>query len=189
MPLTLPNLLTLARIAAIVPLTAAYFLPSPLGPWLVLALFAAAGLTDFLDGWAARRRGLETAFGRFLDPVADKLLTATLLTLLAADGRAPAVAVVVVLCRELAVAALREEMARRGASVAVSRLAKGKTAAQMTAIALLLAAEPAAGLGVPPDPVLACGAAVLWLAAALAAVSAAAYMRAAAARLRARGAA
>lgn len=189
MPRNLPNLLTLARIALIVPLTAAYYMPPPAGPWLALALFAAAALTDFLDGRAARRWGPETALGRFLDPVADKLLTAALLTLLAADGRAPAVAVVVILCRELAISALREEMARRGASVAASRLGKAKTAAQMTAIALLLAAEPAAGLGVPPEPVLACGAAALWLAAALAALSAAAYMRAAAPRLRERRAA
>lgn len=185
MPPNLPNLLTLARIALVVPLAAAYYLPPPVGPWLMLALFVAAGLTDFLDGWTARRWGLETALGRFLDPVADKLLAAALLTLLATDGRAPMIAVVVILCRELAISALREEMARHGARVAVSRLGKAKTAAQMTAIALLLTAEPAANLGVPPEPVLACGAAALWLAAALAALSAAAYMRAAAPRLRA----
>lgn len=165
-----PNMLTLSRIAAVPLFVAAFFLPPPAGPWLAFGLFAAAAATDFLDGWLARRTNSVTPFGQFLDPVADKLLVCAALVLLAADGRAPAVAALIVLCREVFVSALREDSARRGRRIAASRLAKGKTACQMAAIGLLLIGEAAA---------VAIGAALLWAAAALSALSAAAYARAA----------
>ena len=175
MPVTLPNLLTLSRIAAVPFLVAAFFLPPPLGPWLAFALFAAASATDFLDGWLARRLNLVSAWGRFLDPVADKLLVTAVLVPLVADGRAPAIAALVILCRELLVSALREEMARHGEVVAVSRLAKWKTAAQMVAIGLLLIGESAADVGVPAAVTLDGGAALLWLAAVLSVAAGAGY--------------
>ncbi len=183
MPWTLPNLLTLSRIAAIPFVAAAFYVPPPLGPWLVLLLFAAASVTDFLDGWLARRSGCATPFGQFLDPVADKLLVAAVLVLLAVDGRAPTLAVAIILCREILVSALREEMARHGVRVTVSRLAKVKTACQMSALALLLAAGVAGSIGMPPAQVANIGAALLWLAAVLSVVTAAGYFRPALVRL------
>lgn len=187
MPATLPNVLTLSRIAVIPLLVGAFYLPMPFGPWLAFALFAAAAATDFLDGWLARRMDRTTEFGRFLDPVADKLLVAAVLVLLVADGRAPAVAALIILCREILVSALREESARHGGSVPVSRLAKWKTASQMGALGLLLIGDAAAGVGIPPALVLALGAAMLWLAAGLAVATAADYMRPALARMAATG--
>lgn len=184
MPGGLPNLLTLARVAAVPAFAAAFLAPPPAGPWLALALFAAAAATDWLDGWLARRLDAATAFGRFLDPVADKLLVTAALALLAADGRAPVVAVLLVLCREIFVSALREEAARRGAEVPVSRLGKAKTACQMAAILLLLAAGAAPGAGLPAAPIAGAGAALLWAAAALGVASAAGYARRAAAEIR-----
>ena len=173
----LPNLLTLSRIAAIPVLIAVYYMPSPLGPWLSFALFAAAAVTDALDGRLARRSGRVTAFGRFLDPVADKLLVTSVLVLLVADGRAPALAAALVLCREILVSALREDMARRGAALPVSILAKWKTAVQMAALGLLLVADGAAAVGLAPGAVAGVGAAALWTAAVLGAVTAADYVR------------
>lgn len=176
----LPNILTLARVAAVPFVVAAFFLPAPLGPWLALGLFAAAGLTDFLDGWLARRLDRVTPFGQFLDPVADKLLVAAVLVPLVADGRAPAVAALIVLGREILVSALREEMARRGERIAVSRLSKWKTAFQMAALVLLLAVGVVGDLGIAAEPLAAGGAALLWIAAALGLATAAGYARAAA---------
>ncbi len=186
-PAGLPNFLTVSRIAAVPFLVAAFYLPPPLGPWLAFALFVAAGATDFLDGWLARRLDRVSPLGRFLDPVADKLLVAAVLVLLVADGRAPAIASVIVLCREIFVSALREEMARRGERVAVSPLAKGKTACQMTALGLLLIGGAAADAGIPPAPVLGAGEALLWAAATLGVLSGAGYARRAAAAWRAGG--
>ena len=180
MPVTLPNLLTLSRIAAIPFLVAAIFMPPPVGPWLAFGLFAAAGATDFLDGGIARRSGNVTDFGRFLDPVADKLLVAAVLVPLVADGRAPAIAAAVVLCREILVSALREEAARRGARIAVSRLGKWKTACQAGALGLLLLAPAAGDIGIPSAAAAGGGAALLWLAAGLGALGAAFYLRSAA---------
>ena len=180
----LPNLLTLSRIAAIPVLIAVYYVQSPLGPWLSFALFAAAAATDALDGRLARRSGRVTAFGRFLDPVADKLLVTAVLVLLVADGRAPALAAALVLCREILVSALREDMARRGAALPVSILAKWKTAVQMAALGLLLVADGAAAVGLAPGAVAGVGAAALWTAAVLGAVTAADYVRRGAPRWR-----
>ena len=173
----LPNLLTLSRIAAIPVLVAVYHLPPPLGPWLAFALFAAAAATDALDGRLARRSGRVTEFGRFLDPVADKLLVTAVLALLVADQRAPALAAALVLCREILVSALREDMARRGAALPVSALAKWKTAAQMAALGLLLVGDGAAAVGLAPGAVIEVAAAPLWVAALLGAVTAADYLR------------
>lgn len=145
-PLNLPNILTLLRVAAIPLLVLFAHLGAPWGNWGAAALFGAAALTDLLDGWLARRSGQTTAFGAFLDPVADKLIVATALVLLTArfDNLLITLAACVVIGREIVVSALREWMARLGreASVAVTTVAKIKTTLQMIAISFLLLILP-----------------------------------------------
>ncbi len=170
-----PNLLTIGRIVLVPFFVAAFWLPEPALYWATFGLFAAAGVTDWLDGWLARRTGQVSDFGRFLDPVADKILVAAALVMLAATDRlsdAGVIAALIVLVRELAVAGLREFLAGT-ATVPVSRLAKWKTAAQFAAIAVLLVAGAA-----PALPLSLAGEALLWLAALLAVVTGGAYLRA-----------
>ncbi len=170
-----PNLLTLGRVGIVPFFVAAFWLPEPARHWAAFGLFALAGATDWLDGRIARRTGQVSDFGRFLDPVADKILVAAALVMLAAADRlsdAGVIAALVILVRELAVAGLREFLAGT-AAIPVSRLAKWKTAAQFLAIAVLLIAGAAPALPLPPI-----GEALLWLAALLAVVTGAAYLRA-----------
>lgn len=147
MPLNLPNTLTLLRVAAIPLLVLFANLEAPWGNWGAAALFGAAALTDWVDGWLARRSGQTTAFGAFLDPVADKLIVATALVLLTArfDDLLITLSACVIIGREIVVSALREWMARLGreASVAVTNVAKIKTTIQMIAISFLLLLLPA----------------------------------------------
>lgn len=143
---TVPNLLTLSRILVIPALIGAFYLPTPAMNWVTLSLFVAAGITDFLDGWFARRRGEMSELGRFLDPVADKLLVAAAILMLVAVKRIDGLTVlaaVVILCREILVAGLREFLAEIRVRVPVSRLAKWKTTVQIVAIAFLLAGDAA----------------------------------------------
>jgi len=138
---TLPNLLTLSRIAAIPLVIATFYIPSPYGPWIGCGLFALAGFTDWLDGQLARRWEQQSELGRFLDPIADKLLVAAILFMLAALQRISAAALfpaLVILAREILVSGLREHLATLKVHVPSSRLAKWKTGIQMTAIGLLL---------------------------------------------------
>ncbi|MBT6442609.1 MAG: CDP-diacylglycerol--glycerol-3-phosphate 3-phosphatidyltransferase, partial [Alphaproteobacteria bacterium] len=95
--MTLPNLLTFARIAAVPVLIALFYLPHPVAAWATFGLFVGAAVTDFLDGWLARRLNQASELGRALDPIADKLIVAAALIMLAADGRTPVVAVVAIL--------------------------------------------------------------------------------------------
>ena len=142
MPLNLPNILTLLRVMAIPLLVLVFYLPGESRGWWAAVLFAIAGVTDWLDGWLARRSGQTTAFGAFLDPVADKLIVATALVLLVArmDSVLITISACVVIGREIVVSALREWMAQLGrqASVAVTHVAKVKTAVQMVAVTVLL---------------------------------------------------
>ncbi len=141
MPMNLPNLLTLSRIVAIPLVILTFFLPAPFGPWAGCVLFAAAGVTDWLDGQLARRWHQQSAWGRVLDPIADKLLVATILFMLAALERISPVTIfpaLVILAREILVSGLREHLAMLNVPVPVSRLAKWKTALQMVAIGVLL---------------------------------------------------
>ncbi len=171
-----PNLLTLGRVALVPFFVAAFWLPEPALSWVAFGLFAVAGATDWLDGRLARRNGQESDFGRVLDPIADKILVAAALVMLAATDRlsdAGAVAALIILVRELAVSGLREFLAGT-AILPVTPLARWKTAAQFAAIAVLLIAGAFAdGAG----PRLA-GEALLWLAALLTVVTGAAYLRA-----------
>ena len=149
MHLTLPTWLTLARIAMVPVFVAAFFLPVESANVICTALFAAAAITDWLDGWLARRLGQTSDFGAFLDPVADKLMVAAALVLLVEADPTPWIGVpaVVIIGREIAISALREWMAQIGsrATVAVSAVGKVKTALQMLAL-LLLYHEPLWGL-------------------------------------------
>jgi len=144
--LTSPNLLTLLRIALIPVIVLVFFLPYAWSPPVTCAIFALAGVTDWLDGYLARRFNESSAFGRFLDPVADKLMVATtLLLLLSADPTLwLTLAVMVIIGREIAVSALREWMAEQGSGrhVPVSFTAKVKTTVQMLAIGFMLFRYP-----------------------------------------------
>ena len=164
---TIPNLLTLSRILAIPALIGAFYLSTPLSNWLVFGIFTAAGITDILDGYFARSLGEESGLGKFLDPVADKLLVASVLLLMAADGTIAGWslwAAITILCREILVSGLREYLAALKVSVPVTRIAKWKTTIQMVAIAFLLAG-PAGDKVLPYTTEM--GITLLWIAAAL----------------------
>ena len=147
--LSLPNILTYARIAAIPVVVGCVFAESIMdGPlwlrWVALAVFIAAGVTDYLDGYYARIWDQHSAFGRMLDPIADKLLVASCLLMLAADNSIHGWtlwAAIVILCREILVSGLREYLAGLRVSVPVTKLAKWKTTVQLVAIGFLLAGE------------------------------------------------
>src|SRR5437868_15493039 len=171
-PLAVPNLLTYGRIAAVPAVVGClYWQDIPQHGewlrWLALAIFISAGVTDILDGYFARKWGELTTFGRMLDPIADKLLVASCLFMLAFDGTIRAVhvwAAIVILCREILVSGLREYLAELRVSVPVTRLAKWKTTLQLVAVGFLIAGE--AGDAVVPV-VTKVGIALLWLSALL----------------------
>jgi CDP-diacylglycerol--glycerol-3-phosphate 3-phosphatidyltransferase len=153
MPFNLPNTLTWLRIALIPLFVAVFYLPDGWVPKHAINLTAAilfllASVTDWLDGWLARRLNQMSAFGAFLDPVADKLMVAAALIVLVDLDRAGIAASLIIIGREIAISALREWMAKEGQSksVAVSYIGKLKTTAQMIAITLLLYHDPLAGL-------------------------------------------
>jgi cardiolipin synthase len=176
---TLPNLLTISRIVAIPALIGAFYVPSPLGNWLALGLFAAAGITDFFDGYLARIRDEQTLFGRFLDPVADKLLIAAVLMMLVAVGRIEGwsiVAAVIILCREIMVSGLREFLAELRVGLPVSKLAKWKTAVQILALGFLVASHAGDAL-LPEGWTVGLGVILLWIAALLTIYTAYDYLR------------
>ena len=138
----LPNTLTVARIFAVPVLIAAFYLPAPAAHWAAMAVFVVASVTDWVDGWLARRWEQQSDFGKVLDPIADKLLVAAALFMLAAFDRLSMpslVAAIAILGREILVSGLREFLAGR-ASLPVTQLAKWKTAVQMIAISVLLVA-------------------------------------------------
>jgi CDP-diacylglycerol--glycerol-3-phosphate 3-phosphatidyltransferase/cardiolipin synthase len=152
MPFNLPILLTWLRIVAIPLLIAVYYLPADWAtPYerdlMATILFCAAAVTDWADGYLARKLNQTSAFGAFLDPVADKLMVAAALIVLVQLGRADAIVAMIIIGREITISALREWMAKIGASksVAVSMLGKVKTTAQMLALPMLLFYAPLAG--------------------------------------------
>ncbi len=151
----IPNALTFFRYAC-VPLLLIMW---PLNMWAAFAIVLLACISDFLDGYLARLWMVESALGRLLDPNADKLIVATALILLCTSGDAPVVAVVLILCRELFVSALRESMAERQIIIHVSKMAKWKTATQMIAVLVLML-----GVAMQHDIVLKAGESLLWLA-------------------------
>jgi cardiolipin synthase (CMP-forming) len=145
----LPNLLTYSRIAAVPLVVACMYAQAILqgGLWLrllALAIFIAAAITDFFDGYLARSWGQQSRIGRMLDPIADKLLVASCLLMLAADETIKGwslFAAIIILCREILVSGLREFLAELRVSVPVTQLAKWKTTMQLVAIGFLLGGE------------------------------------------------
>jgi CDP-diacylglycerol--glycerol-3-phosphate 3-phosphatidyltransferase/cardiolipin synthase len=176
--MNLPTLLTLTRILVIPVFVGVFFLPVSWSNLLCTALFGVAAITDWLDGYLARRWQQTSAFGAFLDPVADKLMVATALVLLVEAIASPwvAIAAVIIIGREITISALREWMAQlgSGATVAVSMIGKVKTTAQMIALLLLIYREPLGGF-----PTLEIGLWLLFVAAALTLWSMVRYLMAA----------
>lgn len=165
--LSVPNLLTYARIALVPVLVGTLFIPGDAGHWIAFTIFLAASVTDFVDGYIARAWQQQSQLGAMLDPIADKLLVAAALLLLAANDTIAGItlfAAVIILSREILVSGLREYLATLQVSVPVTRLAKWKTAIQMTAISVLLAGP--AGDRILPW-VTETGIAALWVAALL----------------------
>jgi CDP-diacylglycerol---glycerol-3-phosphate 3-phosphatidyltransferase len=177
-PLTsLPNLLTLSRILAVPIVVATFYADGHYARWFACALFTAAALTDWLDGHMARRWAQQSEIGRFLDPIADKLLVAATLLMLTATDRLPYGALLpamVILCREILVSGLREYLAELRVGLPVSRLAKWKTAIQMVAIGFLIVGDAGPAL----LPVRDIGGTLLWIAALLTLVTGYDYLHA-----------
>ncbi|MGQ9688910.1 MAG: CDP-diacylglycerol--glycerol-3-phosphate 3-phosphatidyltransferase [Desulfobaccales bacterium] len=138
----LPNLLTLIRILAIPVVMVFLCFPGPLASFLGAMSFAIAGATDFLDGFLARRHRTVTPFGKFMDPLADKLLVSAALIMLIPLGRAPAWMVAIIIGRELMVTGLRGLAAAEGIILAPDRWGKSKTLLQMVAITALILHYP-----------------------------------------------
>jgi cardiolipin synthase len=174
----LPNLLTLSRILAIGLIVGLLLLDPPLGSWLALAAYTYACVTDFFDGYLARALHQQSALGRFLDPIADKLLVSAVLLMLVANDRIVGPAVLpamVILCREILVSGLREFLAGLRVSVPVSQLAKWKTTLQMIALGFLIVGDVGPDFGpVSTSEIGICG---LWIAAALTLITGYDYLR------------
>jgi cardiolipin synthase (CMP-forming) len=167
----LPNLLTLSRIAAIPLLVLLALIREPWADLAACIVFSAAAITDYFDGKIARDRGAVTAFGRMLDPIADKLLVGAALMLLAGTERLSDLALlpaIVIMLREILVSGLREFLAGVRIGLPVTALAKWKTGFQMGALGTLLAGDTTAALlGLSFLPVAWIGTAMLWVAAVL----------------------
>ena len=173
----LPNLLTFSRIGVIPLLVAAFYLDDPFGNIVACALFALAAVTDYLDGYLARAWSQQSNLGRFLDPVADKLMVAAAILMMVAFEMISGwsiLAALVILCREILVSGLREFLAELRVGLPVSKLAKWKTAIQMVAITLLLLGDAGPGW----LPIVALGDIALWIAAALTLITGYDYLRA-----------
>jgi len=175
---SLPNSLTISRIALVPLFVAAFFLPEEPGRWIVFLLFCLAGLTDAVDGMIARKLKAESSLGRMLDPIADKLIVSAALLMLTADRTLQGIHLVpalVILCREILVSGLREFLAGADVSLPVTRVAKMKTVVQMVAIAALIATTASERMLPGVTGVALFG---LWFAAALTMYTGYAYLRA-----------
>jgi cardiolipin synthase len=174
---SLPNLLTLSRILAIPLIIGTFYVPGPGARWVACFLFVAAAITDFFDGYVARKRNIVSSLGRFLDPIADKLLVAAVLLMLTAFHRVTQVSVLpalVILLREILVSGLREYLAELRVGMPVSALAKWKTGLQMTALPMLLVGEDSPSW-IPAQPM---GEVFLWIAAVLTLITGWDYLQA-----------
>ena len=141
--LNVPNVLTLFRLILLPFIVALMFLPYAWAAGVALALYVIGSITDFLDGWVARKFDQVTAFGTFMDPISDKIYVSTIMLMLVATGRIWGVWVIfaiLILGREFMISGLREYLGPKGIKVPVSQLAKWKTASQMLAIGVLIIA-------------------------------------------------
>lgn len=181
MNLNIPNILTILRIFAVALLVICFFFDGETARWWALGIYTAASITDFLDGYLARKWNMQSDLGRMLDPIADKLLVSIVILMLAVHpesainlGNYSIIPAVVILSREILLSGLREYLAQLHVNVPVSNLAKWKTAVQMFSLGFLLA-------GTAGDKVLPynteIGLTLLWIAAALTVYTAYDYLR------------
>jgi CDP-diacylglycerol---glycerol-3-phosphate 3-phosphatidyltransferase len=172
---TLPNILTMSRIIVIPLIVASFYFGENKASHIVAAgLFLTAGITDFLDGYIARTFSVQSDLGRFLDPIADKLLVGAVILMLVHFDRADIIPALAIICREILVSGLREFLAELRVSVPVSKLAKVKTGLQMIAIFLLLLGSKGAGITIVDIM----GRLSLWIAAGLTIFTGHAYLKA-----------
>ena len=172
---SLPNILTASRIAVIPLLLVLVYVDTPLFRWLAFAAYVLACVTDYFDGYLARHMNQISRLGRFLDPIADKLLVASLIVILVAIHQIADLAVipaVIILGREILVSGLREYLAEIKVSVPVTRLAKWKTGIQMLALGFLIVGD--AGPDMLPTSLI--GEIGLWVAGVLTAITGWDYM-------------
>lgn len=163
---SLPNLLTLSRILVVPIVVGLLYLPEDIWRWVACGFYAAACITDYFDGHFARTMRQTSALGRFLDPIADKLLVAAVIVVMVANGQLAGISVLaglIILCREILVSGLREYLAELKVGVPVSTVAKWKTTMQMVALGVLIVGD-AGPAGIPVREI---GEALLWAAAAL----------------------
>lgn len=176
---SLPNVLTYARVAAVPLVAGLLFWPAePWARWTALAIFVAAGITDFFDGYLARAWSQQSSLGRMLDPIADKLLVSAVILMLAANQTIAGVTLwagIIILCREILVSGLREYLAELRVPMPVTAVAKWKTTAQMVALGFLIAGP--AGEAVAPGSTMV-GIVLMWIAAILTLYTGWDYMKA-----------
>jgi CDP-diacylglycerol--glycerol-3-phosphate 3-phosphatidyltransferase len=166
-----PNLLTLARILAVPGVVALLLMGTNQMDIFAGFLFAAAAITDYFDGYLARKQKLETVYGQLMDPLADKFLVVSALCMLQQMGRVHVVMVILLICREMAITGLRALASSEGIALPTSKSAKWKTATQMVAIPFLMAKE---GLwGIPLYPM---GKVLIWISLMISMGSAFSYM-------------
>lgn len=175
---SLPNKLTLSRIVVIPIILVLLFVPKTWAAWVALAFFTSAGITDWLDGYLARRGNEVTRVGQFLDPIADKLLVSAVILVLVSIQQIDGLTIfpaIIILMREVAVSGLREFLAGLQVSVPVSRLAKWKTTIQMIALGFLMIGDRYAPSFIPATAI---GDLGLWVAGGFTLVTAWDYWRA-----------
>lgn len=161
--MNLPNKLTILRIILVPVFVACFYLPMEGATYLAGAVFIIAYFTDLLDGYIARKHNLVTDFGKLMDPMADKLLTAAAMIMLTAEGICSPIATLVTIGRELVISAFRLVGATQGVVIAAGKIGKLKTLTQCIGISLMLLGNPIFGLvGIPMDQIL------IWLSVVLA---------------------
>jgi CDP-diacylglycerol--glycerol-3-phosphate 3-phosphatidyltransferase len=171
----IPNYLTILRLLAIpIIVMTFYFEDSKFAHRLGGIIFAAASLTDFFDGYLARKYNLVSSFGKMFDPIADKVLVGCVLVMLVKDNRASEIPCLMILAREFVVAGLREFLAQVRVSVPVSRIAKVKTTIQMASLTMLIVGTKGSGIQYVDFIALIS----LWLAAILTIISGYSYLKA-----------
>lgn len=164
--INLSNILTLIRILVIPIILFLIYMKGPLSGWIAFILFSLAGISDYFDGYLARIRKEISSFGTFLDPIADKLLVASVILILTSKGiidGLETIPALIILLREIAVSGLREFLASIKVSIPVSRIAKFKTSLQLIALGTLILSEG----GISILPILVLGKIALWIAALL----------------------
>lgn len=168
-----PNRLTLLRIILVPFMVAAFYIPWEYAYILAAALFIAAALTDLIDGSLARKNDQITVFGKFMDPIADKILVAAAMVMLNSTGQLSPIPTIIVICREFIVSGVRLVLADKGTVVAANIWGKAKTMTQSIAIPLVMLKNPIFGLiGIPMDQIL------IWVSTLLAVISGYTYLKA-----------